>query len=213
MNRVTVLACVLLLAACGGSSGSGGGQPKQTSAETVGSNSGDFPALQKCPESGTWDHYLSAEQSKDPSQYSTDKANFDSAKAAGANDTYIAVYAGDPSVCGTFSNTSGTGKEAQVYSIRFKDTASASSNFKSQESQFHLSDSDLQNIKSAGGTVKQGSTTGLGDNSVVIEVSLGPVSVYAAAWQNKEFEVAVLSLNSPVTDGESATTKINGRIT
>ncbi len=209
MNRLAVLGFVLLLGACGGSAGSGN---QQTSAQTVASSSGDFTGLQKCAESGSWDHYLAAEQSKDPGQYATDKQNFDAAKSAGANDTYVAVYAADPSACGTFSSATPTGKEAQVYAIRFKDSAAASANFKSQLSQFNLSDADIENVKSAGGTVKQGSQTGLGDNSTVIEVTLGPVSVYAAAWQNKQFEVALLAIDIPVTDGESAATKINGRI-
>src|SRR5438270_8036201 len=172
--RGLVPICVLALVACGGTAGGGAAQ-QETTAATVASNSGDFPSMAKCPESGTWDHYLSAEQTKDPTQYTTDKKNFDDAKAAGANDTYVAFYAADSSTCGTFSNTSGQGKEAQIYAIRFKDSATATSNFKAQQSQFHLSDSDLQSVRSAGGTVKQGAATGLGDNSTVIEVSLGAV--------------------------------------
>src|SRR5206468_2771635 len=74
MNRVTALAAALLLiSACGGpSGGGGGGGAQETSAETVGSNSSDFSGMQKCPESGTWDSYLKAEQEKDASQYETD---------------------------------------------------------------------------------------------------------------------------------------------
>src|SRR5438045_1829223 len=102
MNRATVLACVLVLAACGGSAGTGGAasSPKPTSAETVASNSSDFSGLSKCPESGSWDTYLKAEQAKDPAQYTTDKSDWDGLKTAGANDSYIAVYADATSACG-----------------------------------------------------------------------------------------------------------------
>ncbi len=212
MNRVTVLASVLLLAACGGSSGGSGGAQQQTSAETVASSSSDFSGLQKCPESGTWENYLKAEQAKDPTQYDTDKKDLDNLNAAGANDTYVAVYAAATSDCGNFGSDTPTGKVAQIYTIRFKDSSAASANFKVNQKDFHLSDSDLQNIKTAGGTVKQGTTTGLGDNSVLVELSIAGASFYAAFWQNKNFEVAMVTFNVTASDSESATTKINGRI-
>ncbi|TMD14471.1 MAG: hypothetical protein E6I96_09310 [Chloroflexi bacterium] len=113
MNRLTVLACALLLAACGGSTGGGGSgsQPKQeTSAQSVASNSSDFPGMQKCPESGSWDNYLKAEQAKDPTQFQSDKSDWDSLKAAGANDSYVGVYADDSSHCGNFGSDQATGK-------------------------------------------------------------------------------------------------------
>ena len=212
MHRVIVLACVLILAACGGSSSGGGAAPPKTSAETVGSNSSDFPSLQKCPESGTWDHYLTAEQTKNPSQYSTDKSSLDTLKAAGADDTYVAVYSDTASGCGNFGADTPTGKIADVYAIRFKDAPSASSNYKTNLKDFHLSDSDLTNIKAAGGTVASGAASGLGDNSVVVSFAIAGVSFYAAFWQKNQFEVAMISFNVPVADSKTATTKIDGRM-
>jgi hypothetical protein len=211
MNRVIVLACVLLLAACGGSSGGGATQQK-TSAETVGSGSSDFPSLQKCPESGTWDHYLTAEQTKNPSQYSTDKSDLDTLKAAGADDTYVAVYADTTSGCGNFGADTPTGKIADVYAIRFKDASSAGANYKTNLNDFHLSDSDLTNIKAAGGTVAQGAASGLGDNSVVVSFSIAGSTFYAAFWQKNQFEVALISFNVPEADSKTATTNIDGRM-
>ena len=214
LNRVTALeAALLLISACGGpSGGGGGGVAQETSAETVGSNSSDFAGMQKCPESGTWDSYLKAEQEKDPSQYETDKKDLDDLKAAGANDTYVAVYAASTSDCGNFGADTPSGKVAQIYTIRFKDMASASANFKVHQKDFHLSDSDLQNIKSAGGTVKQGGETGLGDNSVLVEFSIAGQSFYAAFWQKDKFEVAIITFNVPTADSESATKKVSDRI-
>jgi hypothetical protein len=101
---------------------------------------------------------------------------------------------------------------AQVYAIRFKDAASASANFKVNQKDFHLSDSDLQNIQTAGGTVKQGSATGLGDNSVQVEFTIAGQSFYAAFWQRDKFEVAMVTFNVPAADSEAATKKINDRI-
>jgi hypothetical protein len=213
MNRITVVACVLLLAACGGSSGSGAASPSpQTSAQTVASNSGDFPGLTKCPESGSWQSYLSAEQAKDPSQYTSDKTDWDNLKAAGANDSYIAVYADSSSHCGTFG-AEPSGKVVDIYAIRFKDVNGASANFKTNQKDFHLSDTDLQNITSAGGKVSQGAATGLGANSVAVELAIAGASFYIAFWQKNNFEVAMIAYNVPVSDGKSAAQKVNDRIT
>ena len=211
MNRTTVLAFALVLAACGGPSGSGSTQ-QPTSAEAVGSGSADFAGLQKCPESGTWDHYLTAEQAKNPSQYTTDKSDLDSLKAAGANDTYVAVYSDATSGCGNFGSDTPTGKVADVYAIRFKDSSSAAANYKTNLKDFHLSDTDLSNLKSAGGSVAQGSATGLGDNSVMVSISIAGSSLYAAFWQKNQFEVALLTFNVSESDSKSATTKINDRM-
>jgi len=211
MQRVLVLTSVLLLAACGGSSGGGCAVQQKTSAETVGSSSSDFPSLQKCPESGTWDHYLTAEQAKNPSQYSTDKSDLDTLKAAGADDTYVAVYADSASGCGNFGADTPTGKIADVYAIRFKDSSAAAANYKTNLKDFHLSDSELTNIKAAGGTVTQGAASGLGDNSVVVSFAIAGVSFYVAFWQKNQFEVALLSFNEPEATNKTATTNISGR--
>ena len=214
MRRITVVLCVLLLAACGGSSGGSGSQQqqKQTSAQTVASSADDFPGLTKCPESGTWDSYLKAEQAADPSQYATDKSDWEGLKAAGANDSYVAVYADSSSGCGNFGTDTPSGKVVNLYAVRFKDEASASSNFKTNSADFHLSAGDLANIQSAGGKVQQGSATGLGANSVAVELVVPGTSFYIAFWQNKNFEVAMIAYNIAVTDGEAASKKINDRI-
>lgn len=215
MNRVALLLCALALAACGGSSSGGGGgtTTHETSAQTVASSSTDFSGLTKCPESGTWDEYLKAEQAKDPSQYATDKTDWDSLKGAGANNSYIAVYADSPSACGSFGSSTPSGKVVTIYAIRFKDSASASDNFKTNSKTFHLSDSDLQNIQSAGGKVAQGDATSLGTNSIAVSLSIAGTSFYVAFWQRNKFEVAMIAYNIPVADAEAAAKKVNGRIT
>ena len=215
MNRATVLACVLLLAACGGSSGGGGGgnAPQETSAKTVASNSSDFSGMTSCPESGTWDDYLKVEQTKDPSQYSTDKKDWDNLKAGGANDSYIAAYADSASNCGHFGSDTPSGKVADVYAIRFKDSSSAAASFKDTTKDFNITDDQLTQIQSAGGKVLRGTASGFGDNSLVVEFSLAGTSFYIAFWQKNKFEVAIIVFNVPVADGEAAASKVNSRIT
>jgi hypothetical protein len=213
MIRSLVGVCAVLLVACGGSSAPGSpaaqGPP---SAQKVAASDSDFSGMQKCPESGSWDSYLKAEQTVDPTQYQTDKASWDDFKAAGADDSYIAVYAANTADCGKFASGTPSGKVADVFAIRFKDSASASSNFKTNSKDFHLSDSDVANLKAAGGTIQQGAATGLGDNAISVSIALGGASVYVAFWQKKQFEVALFSFNLPTADGAAVTKKINERI-
>ena len=214
MNRLVVSICVLLLVACGGGSGGSGSQQQQqqTSAESVASNSSDFPGLTKCSESGSWDNYLKAEQAKNPSQYTSDKSQWDKLKAGGADDGYVVVYADQTSSCANFGSDTPSGKVANVYAVRFKDESTASASFKADSKDFHLSDSDLSSITAAGGKVQQGAATGLGANSIAVELSLAGTAFYIAFWQNKNFEVAMIVYNVAVTDSESAAQKVNGRI-
>jgi hypothetical protein len=217
MKRAYVLACaVLLVVACGGSSGGGGSAsntPKETSAKTVASDPSDFSGMTMCPESGSWDDYLKAEQTADPTQFTSDKQDWENLKAGGANDSYIAVYADSSSNCGHFGTDQPTGKTANVYVIRFKDASSASASYKGLSKDFNITDTQLQQIQSAGGKVKQGAASGLGDNSMVVEFALAGTSFYIAFWQKNKFEVAMILFNMPVADGEAVASKVNSRIT
>jgi hypothetical protein len=169
--------------------------------------------LQRCPQSGSWEDHLKAEQTNNPTQYATDKSGLDALKAGGADDTYVAVYGDSAASCSSYnSQAPPSGKVVNVYAIRFKDESAASANYKTNTKNFHLSDSDLPNLKAAGGTVSQGAATGLGDNSVVVSITLQGAAIYTALWQNKEFEVAFVAANVPAADAEAGTKKINGRI-
>jgi hypothetical protein len=219
MRRLGVLLCaVALVVACGGSSGGGGGgggssAPKETSAKTVAANPSDFPGLSACPESGSWDDYLKAERTKDPSQYTTDKADWDKLKTAGADDSYIAVYADSSANCGRFGSDQPSGKVANVYTIRFKDAASAQTSYSSMSKDFNITDQELQQVQSAGGKIVRGSATGLGDNSLVVEFAIAGLSFYIAFWQKSKFVVAMITYNLAAADAEAASKKINDRIT
>jgi len=214
MNRFLVAMSfgAVALAACGGGgSGPSLGVQTQASAQSVAQSSSDFPGLQKCSESGSYESYLKAEETKNPDQYKTDKTTWEDLKAAGANDSYIAVYAANATDCGQFAAGTPSGKVAYVYAIRFKDSTSASASYKVTSKDFHLSDSDVANLKAAGGTVQVGATTGLGDNSTVLSIDVAGLAVYVAFWENKQFEVAMIAFND-AAEAPGAVTKINGRI-
>ena len=210
-SRLLVATCVLVLAACGGGTGAGASGPP--SAQTVAANDGDWSGLQKCPESGSWDSYLNAEKTKAPDRYQTDKKSWDDLKAAGANDSYVAVYSAGTSHCGEFgeANPGGTpGKVAYVYVVRFKDTSSAAASYKATSKDFNLTDADVSQLKAAGATVSQGSATGLGANSIEISIAVAGATFFVGYWQDKSFEVALVTLNQP--SSADAAGKINGRI-
>ena len=167
----------------------------------------------KCPESGSWDDYLKAEQQSDPTTYETDKKDWDRMKASGADDGYVAAYAQNSSECAIFStDTPPKGKVTYVFVVRFKDQTSAEASYKTSAKDFHVSDSDLADVKAAGGTVTQGSATGLGDNSLEAYVSFAGESIFVGFWQNKRYEVAVITTNTPSGDSETTSKNINGRI-
>jgi hypothetical protein len=184
------------------------------SAQTVAANDSEWSGLQQCPESGSWDHYLSAESAKGSDQYQTDKTDWEDLKSAGANDSYIAVYAStDGAHCGSFGagNPVDMGSIAYVYAVRFKDAKSAAASYKSNSNDFHLSESDVSNLKAAGAVVREGAATGLGDNSMQLTIDVFSAKVFVSFWQNKSFEVALVSINE-VAESQAAAKTINGRI-
>lgn len=210
MVRLLVVACAFMLAACGPAPGPLAVQGPP-SAQNVAASDSDWSGLHRCSESGSYDSYLKEEQTKAPDQYQTDKTTWDDLKSSGANDSYIAVYAEKTADCGQFAAGTPTNKVAYVYAIRFKDSATASTSYKSYSKDFHLSDSEVSQLKAAGATVNLGSATGLGDSSIVLNIDIGGSSVYIAFWQSKSFEVALVAFNEGANGGQAAT-KVNGRI-
>jgi hypothetical protein len=209
--RILIVAA-LLAAACGGGSGPTLGAQGPPSAQTVAASSSDFSGVQKCPESGAYDKYLQAEQAKAPDRYATDKKTWDDLKIAGANDSYIAAYADTTSDCAQFGSSNLQGKVAEVFAARFQDSAKAGAAYTTSQGQFHLTDSEVAQLKAFGATVLDGAATGFGPNSIVVKFAIASVSAYIALWQNREFEVAMITYNLPLTDGPAAASKVNARI-
>jgi hypothetical protein len=217
MNRFLLGVVGVFVMACAGPGGSGGsgtpGPAGPPSAQSVAGGSSDFAGLTRCPDSGTWEEYLKAEQQSDPTSYVEDKAQWDKMKAAGAEEGYVADYAQNQSDCGGLASANQPkGKVVYVFVIRFKDEGSAKANFKDNAKDFHLSDSDIADARAAGATVSQGSATGLGDNSIEAYGTLLSTSFFFGFWQNKTFEVGVITFNEPSSDSVTRTKNANGRI-
>ena len=182
------------------------------SAQSVAESSSDFSGVQKCSQSGSYDRYLQAEQAKAPDRYATDKKTWDDLKAAGADDSHIVAYAGSSTDCDQFGSSNFQGRVAEVFAVRFKDSARAAAAYTTSQGQFHLTDSDIAPLKAFGATVLNGTATGLGSNSIVVKFAIANVNAYIALWQNKELEVAMITYNLPLTVGSATATKVNSRI-
>ena len=209
-GKILVVAVALLAAGCAGASTPGAQGPP--SAQTVAQGSSDFSGVQRCGQSGSYDKYLRAEQTKAPDRYTADKKTWDDLKSAGANDSYIAAYADTASDCDQFASTTLQGKVAEVFAVRFKDSSAAESTYTTSQTQFHLTDSDVAQLKAFGATVLEGEPSGLGKNSTVVRFDIAGSTAYIALWQNKEFEVALVTYNLPLTAGPPAVSKINSRV-
>jgi hypothetical protein len=57
-----------------------------------------------------------------------------------------------------------------------------------------------------------GTPTGLGANSVVLDVSAGAQAFYVSVWQRKTFMVILALLNSDATTGKKVALAENSRI-
>jgi hypothetical protein len=212
IRRVIAVLAVGAVASCATPGGGAGKSPGAPSAESVASNPSDFPGLTKCPQSGSYESYINQEQTSAPDQYASDKSRLENLKATGLDDSYVVVYAANTGDCVTVASSDSppTGKVAQVYVFRFKDSTSAATNYKTDANEINLTDTDIGNLKTAGATVKKGTESGLGENSVVVATDLQGSKLYLAYWQNMRFEVLVAALN--MGSDVDAASKINGRI-
>jgi hypothetical protein len=124
---------VVALLACGTASPPAASTtPVSASARTVAFNPADFPGLKACPESGSGDHYLAAEQSGNPDQYAADKPEIDGWKSAGATEIYVAVFANAAAGCGVTSPHTPDGQLAQALVIHFGAESQATASFQSR---------------------------------------------------------------------------------
>lgn len=169
--------------------------------------------MRKCGVSGDINSFLNAAKTKNPNTYTSTKAEWDAAQKDGATAAYTAFYSDSTAHCTSIeSNTSdissATYKLVVNFVIQFKDEASAAKAYTS-DSIFGFSASTL---KGGGAPVQEGTTTGLGANSIVLTVSVSNQSFYVAVWQHKVFTVIIVALNIDAATGKKVAVAENGRI-
>jgi hypothetical protein len=208
---LAVLGMLLMAAACGGGSGSGGTAP---TASSVSVQSGDLPSgMVKCDLSGSIDSFLAKEKTQDPTSYSSLQTEWADAKSKGATSAYTAFYADTTSYCTAIkSNATDIGSASYKlvvnFVVQFKDEASAVNGYNS-DSIFGFSASQL---KTAGNPVQEGTSTGLGANSIQLSASAGTQTYFIAVWQKKAFMVILAVLNVDSAASKKVATSENGRI-
>lgn len=205
------IAVLLVVSACGGTAP---GAVKGPTAASVAVQPGDLPSsMHKCDLSGDIDSFLSKSKTKDPNTYTSTKAEWEAAQKDGATAAYTAFYADSTAHCTSIESnssdiSSATYKLVVNFVIQFKDEASAVKGY-TTNSIFGFSASSL---KSGGAAVQEGTATGLGVNSIILNISVSNQSFYVAVWQNKTFMVILAVLNVDATTGKKVAVAENGRI-
>jgi hypothetical protein len=211
MRRFVAIVLFLVVAACGGSNLPGG-----VGVADVAVQSSDLPKnLVKCDGSGDIDTFLNAVKTKDPTTYTSTKAEWDSAKSHGATSAYVVFYSDKAADCANIQNSSNGDLASATYPlvinfvIQFKDETTAAKGY-TTESIFGFSEST---ISSTGGTgVVKGTATGLTTNSITLTIAIGNQSFYVAVWQNKTFMVILGVLNIDLAQSKKIATNENGRV-
>jgi hypothetical protein len=210
MTRSTAaLLGVLMIAACAGSPGA-----KVTNASTVSVQQGDLPSgMQRCDLSGDINSYLNSLQTKDPTTYTSTKAQWDAAQKSGATAAQIVFYTDSVANCTSVeskvSNLSAAAYKLVVnFVIQFKDEATAGSGYTTGS----IFGFDRSTLKSDGAPVVEGTKTGLGPNSIVLSLPIANQSFYIAVWQNKAFMVILGLINLDTATGQKVADAVNKRI-
>jgi len=212
MPRALIALGLLLIAgACGPIGGVGTSGP---TAASVAVHTSDLPSgMQRCDLSGDINSYLKKIQTKDPSTYSTIKSQWEAAQKDGATAADVEFYTDSTAHCTSLESSgsqvgTATYKLAVNFVFQFKDQASAEKGYKS-DSIFGFSAASL---KSSQVPVTEGTTTGLGPNSIVLTIAISNQTFYVAVWQNKQFMVILGVLNIDSATDKNVAVAENKRI-
>jgi hypothetical protein len=208
-RALTSLLAVLLVAACSS-------QPGTATAPTAASvavQPGDLPnTMHRCSISGDIDTYIESLKTKDPATYTSTKSEWTDAQSKGATATQVTFYtdseANCTSVASTVANLSAAAYPLVVnFSVQFKDEASAANGYTNGQI-FGIDSAMLK----ANGAVVEGTKTGLGANSIVLNTTILSQAFYIAVWQNKAFMVILGIINLDAATGQKVADAENKRI-
>jgi hypothetical protein len=157
--------------------------------------------------------YLRKIQTKDPSTYSTTKAQWDAAQKDGANSAEAVFYTDSTEHCAALANNgtqigTATYKLVVNFVFQFKEQTSAETGYKS-DSIFGFSAASLKSMQIP---AVEGTATGLGPNSIVVSASVSNQSFYVAVWQKKEFMVILGNVNVDTAADKKMALAVDGRI-
>jgi hypothetical protein len=203
------LLAVLLVAACSS-------QPGTATAPTAASvavQPGDLPnTMHRCSISGDINTYIESLKTKDPATYTSTKNEWADAQSKGATATQVSFYTDSDANCtnvaSTVANLSAAAYPLVVnFSVQFKDEASAANGYTNGQI-FGIDSAMLK----ANGAVIEGTKTGLGANSIVLNTTILSQAFYIAVWQNKAFMVILGIINLDSATGQKVAAAENTRI-
>jgi hypothetical protein len=203
------LLAVLLVAACSS-------QPGTTIASTAASvavQPGDLPnTMHRCSISGDINTYIESLKTKDPATYTSTKNEWADAQSKGATATQVSFYTDSDANCtnvaSTVANLSAAAYPLIVnFSVQFRDEASAANGYTNGQI-FGIDSAMLK----ANGAVVEGTKTGLGANSIVLNTTILSQAFYIAVWQNKAFMVILGIINLDAATGQKVAAAENKRI-
>lgn len=215
-SALAALLALIGMTACGGSSPAP--SPQGPNAASVVVQTSDLPSgMVKCDPSGDINRYISAEEASDPATAKSTKNDWEEAQKNGATAASVALYSDSTAQCAVLKKTS-TDITATTHPLivnfvlQFKDEKSAISGYKSPKKIFGFSATDLRSNTAGSQLVAEGTKTGLGANSIVLNTSVSNQSFYIAVWQNKAFMVFLAILNMDPAAGKKVAASENSRI-
>ena len=200
---------MLLVAACSS-------QPGTATAPTAASvavQPGDLPnTMHRCSISGDINTYIESLKTKDPATYTSTKNEWADAQSKGATAAQVSFYTDSDANCtnvaSTVANLSAAAYPLVVnFSVQFKDEASAANGYTNGQI-FGIDSAMLK----ANGAVIEGTKTGLGANSIVLNTTILSQAFYIAVWQNKAFMVILGIINLDSATGQKVADAENKRI-
>jgi biopolymer transport protein ExbD len=183
-------------------------------AASVAVQPGDVPnTMHQCSISGDINTYLNSLKTKDPATYTSTKAEWADAQSKGATATQVMFYTDSAANCenvaSTVANLSAAAYPLVVnFSVEFKDEASAANGYTSGQ----IFGIDRTMLKANGAPVVEGTNTGLGPNSIVLNTTILNQAFYIAVWQNKAFMVILGIINLDSAAGQKVAAAENRRI-
>jgi hypothetical protein len=208
-RALTSLLVVLLVAACTSQPGTA----TVPTAASVAVQPGDLPnTMHRCSISGDINTYIESLKTKDPATYTSTKNEWADAQSKGATATQVSFYTDSDANCtnvaSTVANLSAAAYPLVVnFSVQFKDEASAANGYTNGQI-FGIDSATLK----ANGAVVEGTKTGLGPNSIVLNTTILSQAFYIAVWQNKAFMVILGIINLDAATGQKVADAENKRI-
>jgi hypothetical protein len=174
----------------------------------------DLPnTMHRCSISGDINTYIENLKAKDPPTYASTKSEWADAQSKGVTATQVVFFTdGDANctnVASAVANLSGAAYPLVVnFSVQFKDEASAANGYTNGK----IFGIDRSMLKANGAPVVEGTKTGLGPNSIVLNTTISSQAYYIAVWQSKAFMVILGIINLDAATGQKVATAENKRI-